>query len=191
MTMIHMKNSTMTRHLKSRSRINLSRRHDGSALIVSLLILVVMTLIGITAVSTSGLEERMAGNARDDQVAFQAAEIPMRGAESDIENLASTAGFNGTNGQYPQGSSLDISPGSSIWTGSNSKVYSGALGDEKTAPRYIIEVLGTQGQSDPVMGGYGTNSGVGAVTAFRITARGTGISDKSTVILQSYYGKLM
>jgi len=189
--MIHMKNSAMNRHLQSRSPLNPASRHDGSALIVSLLILVVMTLIGITAVSTSGLEERMAGNVRDDQVAFQAAEIALRGAEADIENLASTAGFNGTNGQYPQDSTLDISPGSSIWTGSNSKVYSGALGDEKSAPRYVIEVLGTQGKSDPVMGGYGTNSGIGAVTSFRITARGTGISDKSTVILQSYYGKLM
>lgn len=172
-------------------RINARGRHDGSALIVSLLILLVMTLIGITAVSTSGLEERMAGNVRDEQVAFQSAEIALRAAEVDIENLASTAGFNGTNGQYPKDSSLDISPDSSLWTGSNSKVYSGTLGDEKSAPRYVIEELGSQGKSDPVIGGYGTSTGIGAVTSFRITARGTGISDNSVVILQSYYGKVL
>ena len=187
--MTAMNNSVMSRSLQSRSRLCVHGRHDGSALIVSLLILVVMTLIGITAVSTSGLEERMAGNVRDEQVAFQAAEIALRDGEAFIDGIASTAGFNSSNGLYPQDSSPDISPTSSIWTGTNSKVYSGTLGAEKSPPRYVIEVLGSQGNADVNIGGYGDSSGVGAVTSFRITARGTGISDSSTVILQSYYGK--
>ena len=185
MTMHPMMNSTMQKTIS----LNTRGRDDGSALIVSLLILIVMTLIGVTAVSTSGLEERMAGNTRDEQVAFQSAEIALRDAETFIEGLASTAGFDGSDGQYPQDSTLDISPDSAIWTGNNSKVYGGAQGDEKSPPRYVIEVLGTQGNNDVNIGGYGVSSGVGAVTSFRITARGTGISNGSTVILQSYYGK--
>lgn len=189
--MTSMKNGAMNRPMYSRPELNRCARHDGSALIVSLLILVVMTLIGVTAMSTSGLEERMAGNARDEQVAFQSAEIALRGGEAFISGIASTAGFDGTNGLYPAGSSLDISPSSSIWTGSNSVVYSGPLGAEKSPPRYVIEVLGAEGNGDVNMGGYGVSSGVGAPTAFRVTARGTGISDTSTVILQTYYGKRM
>jgi type IV pilus assembly protein PilX len=187
--MKHMQTNAMKRFAHSPWTPSPRSRHNGSVLIISLLILVVLTLIGITAMSTSGLEERMAGNVRDEQVAFQASEIALRDAEAFIEGIASTAGFNGTNGLYPQGSSLDISPDSAIWTGNNSAVYGGALGDEKTPPRYVIEVLDTQGNNDVNIGGYGDSSGVGAVADFRITARGTGISNSSTVILQSYYGK--
>ena len=49
-------------------------KQSGSALIISLMILIVMTLIGITGMGTSGLEEKMAGNDRDAALAFQAAE---------------------------------------------------------------------------------------------------------------------
>lgn len=161
----------------------------GSALIVSLLMLVVLTLIGITAVGTSTLEEKMAGNIRDQHVAFQAAEVALRDAEDFIEGLASTAAFDGTDGLYPTDSDPDIDPNSATWTGSNSIVYSGTVGNAKSAPRYIIQLLGSQGNSDVNLGGYGDSSGVGAITDFRITAKGTGISDNSAVILQAYYGK--
>jgi len=159
----------------------------GSALIVSLLILVVLTLIGVTAVSTSGLEERMAGNSRDEQVAFQSAEVALRDGEAFIDNLASTAGFNNSNGLYASDAAPDISTNSSVWSGSNSKVYSGTLSGVHSAPRFIIQVLNAQGNSNVNIGGYGVSAGVGSVTNFRITARGTGISDTSAVILQSYY----
>lgn len=181
MTFTSAPNKALTRH-----------GEHGSALIISLLILVVLTLIGVTAVGTSGMEEKMAGNERDQQVAFQAAEVALRSAESAIANLASTAGFDGTGGQYPKGSTLDLAPDSAIWTGGNSAVYGGeAIPAVKTPPRYVIEVLATQGNNDVNISGYGTNSGVGTVVRFRVTARGTGISDTSSVILQSYYGKLL
>ena len=180
----------MHNHAKSMTRRPAQQR--GSALIISLLILVVLTLIGITAMGTSGMEEKMAGNDRDKQVAFQSAEVALRGAEAAIEDLASTAGFDGTNGQYPEGTRLDFSPDSAVWTGTASAVYAGAVVPEaKTAPRYVIQILATQGNQDVNIGGYGTNSGVGKVVQFRVTARGTGISDTSSVILQSYYGKLL
>lgn len=151
------------------------------------MILVVLTLIGVTAVSTSGLEERMAGNDRDQQVAFQAAEVALRAGEALVKNMASTAGFNGTNGLYASSGQVDISPGSAVWTSTNSRVYSGTLSEVSSQPRFIIQLLGSQGNHDVNIGCYGCNSGVGATTDFRITARGTGISDTSSVILQSYY----
>lgn len=159
----------------------------GSALIVSLLILVVLTLIGVTAVSTSGLEERMAGNNRDRDMAFEAAEVGLRAGEAFVQGLASTAAFNNSNGLYANTAQPDISASSTVWSGSNSRVYSGTLSGIASAPRYIVQVLGSQGNNDVNMGGYGVSSGVGAITDFRITARGTGISDTSAVIVQSYY----
>ena len=52
-----------------------AKSQQGAALVVSLMILLVMTLIGITAMSSSNLEEKMAGNSRDMMLAFQAADI--------------------------------------------------------------------------------------------------------------------
>lgn len=56
----------------------------GSALIISLIILILMTLIGSTAMQTTVLEEKMAGNNRDLNVAFQAGEAGLRDAEEEI-----------------------------------------------------------------------------------------------------------
>lgn len=56
----------------------------GVALITSLIFLVLLTLVGVTAMQNTTLEEKMAGNNRDRNVAFQAAEAALRDAEFDI-----------------------------------------------------------------------------------------------------------
>lgn len=60
---------------------NTGARQTGAVLIVSLLLLLVMTLIGVTAMRTTALEERMAGGMLDRTRAFQAAESASRAAE--------------------------------------------------------------------------------------------------------------
>lgn len=59
----------------------------GAALVVSLIILLVMTLIGITSMQTTVMQEKMAGNARDLSSAFQAAESSARTGEAWIMSL--------------------------------------------------------------------------------------------------------
>jgi type IV pilus assembly protein PilX len=73
------------------------RQQRGAALIVSMLMLLVMTLIGITGMQTSILEEKMAGNYRDSALAFQAAETALRDAEEFLAtgNMG-LSGFSGT-----------------------------------------------------------------------------------------------
>lgn len=56
-------------------------RQKGAILVVSLLLLLVMTLLGITAMQMTRMEERMAGNLRDSGLAFQGAEAGLRDAE--------------------------------------------------------------------------------------------------------------
>lgn len=46
----------------------------GTALVMALLILLILTVLGITAMNTSTLEERMAGNTQEATRAFEAAE---------------------------------------------------------------------------------------------------------------------
>lgn len=59
-------------------------RQRGAALVIALLMLLVMTVLGLASMQITRLEERMAGNARDINVAFQGSEAGLRHAESFI-----------------------------------------------------------------------------------------------------------
>jgi len=63
----------------------LARRQHGTALVLSLVILVILTILGVTALSTSSLEEKMAGSMQEVTKAFEA-------AESGIESALATPG---------------------------------------------------------------------------------------------------
>lgn len=65
------------------------RRHSmnqqGSALIVALLLMVVITLLALAGARNTILQERMAGNMHDRNMAFQAAEAGLRAGEREIQ----------------------------------------------------------------------------------------------------------
>lgn len=62
------------------------RKHQsGAALIMSLLLLTVMTLVSVTAMQSTLLEEKMAGNTRDRQLSFEAAEAAIHAAEQYLQ----------------------------------------------------------------------------------------------------------
>jgi len=56
----------------------------GATLIVAMLMLLVLTVLGLTTMSMTRLEERMAGNSRDVNLAFQGAEAGLRDGEDRI-----------------------------------------------------------------------------------------------------------
>jgi len=60
------------------------KQQHGSALIISLLILLVMTIIGISAMSSSTMEEKMAASDRNQKAVFQNAESSLMTAEDGI-----------------------------------------------------------------------------------------------------------
>lgn len=63
---------------------------SGAVLIISLIMLLLLTLIGTSSMQTTSLEEKMAGNFRDRNLAFQAAESAIRDAELDIRGIGTT-----------------------------------------------------------------------------------------------------
>ena len=66
-------------------RMAMNRRSQrGAILIISLMFLVVLTMLALTTMGGITLEERMSGQYRDLNVAFQAAESGLRDAERDI-----------------------------------------------------------------------------------------------------------
>ena len=68
-------------------RMKLNRNQQGATLIVGLIFLVALTLLGVMAMKSTLLQERMAGGSRDHSLAFQAAEAALRDAKRDILSL--------------------------------------------------------------------------------------------------------
>lgn len=162
----------------------------GAVLIISMLILLVMTLIGVSSMSTSTLEEKMAGNLRDREIAFQAAEAALRAGERYIEanrysmtfDSMCTGGFcdcsDPTVGcvEYWSDSTLNVwnTPGAHLQ-------YVNTLQGVNTQAKYIIEYLGKQ------ITGTATAPCPSCPDMYRVTARATGLTDTSSVMLQSTY----
>ena len=174
-------------------RMKLQTKQTGAALIVSLMMLLVMTLLGVSAMQTNILEEKMAGSGRDISLSLQAAEAALRDAEAYVETIVSpAAAFSGTtDGLYASGSNPDITRDATTWNTALSYSTTATIDNVSTLPKYIIEQTGDIGTGtiDVNLGGYGESSGVGTVKSFRVTARGTGGSDNTVTILQAYYAK--
>lgn len=93
-----------------------SFRQRGSTLLVGLVMLLLMTFIGLAAIRGSGMQELMAGNMRDRQLAFQAAESALREAEGVLKNELNkgiSTIFDGSIAGY--GEELDSSKSSGFW----------------------------------------------------------------------------
>jgi len=69
---------------------SITLQQSGAVLIISLIMLLLLTLIGASSMQTTSLEEKMAGNLRDRNLAFQAAESALRDAEQDIRGIGTT-----------------------------------------------------------------------------------------------------
>ena len=168
-------------------------RQTGAVLVVSLMLLVIMTLIGVTAMRSTILEEKMAGNSRNSMLALQTAETALLDGEdylaNEINSLA--VAFDGTQlGLYE----LDADPSilaDATWV--NSITYRGTFGTYpgvNSQPRFIIEFAGPfadESSDDLNISSYDALDSLGTPYVFRITARGTGGSDNAVVFLQSNY----
>ncbi|SRR5713226_4181920 len=72
-----------------------SGRESGTALVMAMVILLILTIIGVTALNTTSLEAKMAGNIQDTNFAFEAAESGLassNGATLDLFNPVYTPG---------------------------------------------------------------------------------------------------
>ncbi len=66
------------------TNLNLQAKQRGAALVTGLIFLAVLSLLGVSAMKMSIMEERMSGNMRDRMLAMRAAEMGLRYAEQHI-----------------------------------------------------------------------------------------------------------
>ncbi len=165
---------------------------SGAALVVSLMILLVLTLIGITSMSSTILEEKMAGGVRSQNLAFQAAEAALRDGEIWLGAQTPVPAAVALCGSPPcQVVVLDSLGGLTVqndaWWSSNAREY-GVTGIKEVKrvsadPRYIVEERAFQNTG-------GLDVGISPPQGrlyYRLTARGTGGSTGIETILQSHY----
>src|SRR5215468_10309183 len=68
-------------------------RQQGAVLFIALVFLLLLTLIGIAASSTSILQERMTGGMRNAQLAVMGTESALRGGEVDLWTAAARSSY--------------------------------------------------------------------------------------------------
>ncbi|MGE0386734.1 MAG: PilX N-terminal domain-containing pilus assembly protein [Gammaproteobacteria bacterium] len=69
-------------------------RQNGTVLVVAMVLLVVLTLLGVSAMNTTSLQERMAGNTQELGRAFQTAESGLSAAFADPDSFNLTTVVN-------------------------------------------------------------------------------------------------
>ncbi|AEG00552.1 pilus assembly PilX family protein [Methylomonas methanica] len=160
----------------------LNKRQNGAVLAVSLIMLLLLTIIGITGTQVTGLEEKMTNNMRERNVAFQAAETALRAGETFLTQAAlpsfSTAG---TNGLYNE---TGVPPKKyDNWASFNTRSYTDTtLHSTASAPRYIIQRLKNIGSNSSL-----DASNFSENELYRVTSRGVGGTSNSVVVLESFY----
>ena len=192
-------------------------RQGGAALLVALCVVMVLMLTGASAVRIALNAEKSSRGERDRQIALQAAEAALEDAERDIEGGSNPASARasmfapGSSEGFVDGCGAGLSnPGLGLclrvpesappaW---QSAALAGDKGDARAVeygyftgarmpsgagtlparlPRYIIELM------PYARAGHDASARTG--NFYRITAIGFGVSDSTSVVLQSFYLK--
>lgn len=151
------------------------QREHGAALIIGLIMLLVLTLLGIAAISNVTLQERMAGGLMDRNRAFQAAEIALRRAEDYVTNRNDAPEDVVTGAAiFDVNSGASQPPPNNIEEWEDNYLTAPAISGATSAPRYRIERQIKVSDSQP--------------TTFRLSAIGYGNRPGSVVVLQTSFG---
>jgi len=166
------------------------QKQQGAVLLVSMVILVALTMLGVTSMKSSLTELTMAGNLRESGLTFQAAEAGLKSAESVIEATRSLATFDGSTSLLNEASEDPDYLNSTSWTNATSANV--VLQNINTAPKYIIRYIGERDSNVNAsigIGGYGRNQSGIVLSNFRVTSRGTGQTGNFFRVVQSYYAR--
>lgn len=92
-------------------------RQRGAALLIALLLLLILTLLGLTSSNVAIMQERMAGNMVQSNQAFQLAESTLRAVEARVFNDICLSGGSGGFGVIPRLPDLGLDPNDCTMSG--------------------------------------------------------------------------
>jgi type IV pilus assembly protein PilX len=178
-------------------------RQQGVALVVALVLLVLVTLVGLAAIRGTTMQQKMASNLYDREIAFQNTEAAMRVAAATIQSNSAVIGrncgtggvlcesnpFNDTNNPLAASAIITVPTGTGSGQFSASAVAAGQ-------PQYVIENMGAYADPSSSTGfnqtanaaQYGAQGSSTTSIYYRITARSsdpTNVGDRAIVTLQA------
>jgi type IV pilus assembly protein PilX len=167
------------------------RREQGAVLVVSLLLLLVLTALALTASQATRLQERMAGNARDLDLSFQAGEAALRVAETRIQkDLAPKGGapyicsdITTCDAESRENATEYFDVQTPTWWDTNARALGETLDHVKLEPYYFTEVWADVPDT-LTLGGSTQKSG----TMYYVnTSRATGATNTAVTITEATY----
>lgn len=195
-----------------RRRLSCAHQH-GVALIVALILLLLITLVGLAAVGGTIMQNKMAANLYDREIAFQASEAALRKAENAIRVATAAqsapAGFedcsvpagspDGTPPtNYCPANPFDDAnvPADQLVTVVDAKFNPGAVA--AASPQYIVQYMGRFAGAESDVHQIGGRKPYGAPPShtqadyYRITARSgdpADVGSRAVVVLQEVFRK--
>jgi type IV pilus assembly protein PilX len=168
---------------------------SGAVLIMGLVMVLLISIVALSAIRSSNLQEAMAGNMRDRNMAFQAAESGLVSGEIlvDVRKAASPPTCMGRESCYlryvqpPQDSVIYLDNSGFIGVARQSDVE---LSGIEEAPYFMIEELSVFMPQDGGEISKSQASEFATLVPYRITALGTGLGAGSSVILQTTYNRM-
>ncbi|WP_299584249.1 PilX N-terminal domain-containing pilus assembly protein [uncultured Microbulbifer sp.] len=171
------------------------KKEQGAVLMVSLIILLVLTLIGISGARSVLMSERMTSASRDAKVALEVAESMARLGEKEIEGLVKISNFGSVNWQHNEGEGPEDIFSEDTWKDTNSTSKQVSMLDpagNKISGRMYIERFGlAAGESnvdDVDLSSGSTGGDDTTVYVFKIVSRGVSVSGTERIIV-TLYGK--
>lgn len=168
-------------------------KQRGAVLIVGLIMLLLMTIVGLSSIRGSSMQELMAGSLRDRQISFQAAEAALRAAEADV--LSAQPDVSGAVFGYMNENSAGGTANfwhTYDWEDANSVAMGTDIPMSAAEARYVVERLDVQavpGADDSAVD-LTSIEALPELFIYRITSRGVGMTDNSVSIVQSIYRRL-
>ncbi len=159
-------------------------KQSGAALIVSLVMLTVMTLLGVSTVKMTVIGERMAGHFFNKQSSFDSAEAALREGEDDSDAFPLYAPTDGTDGLFlpnPAGEPK-WSDAATVWKTRDDSVLAGVA----QQPQFITEYMGGVPRDDNCLldSDASTNQDCWRY-AYRVSAQGFGANLNAQSMTQS------
>lgn len=165
---------------------------QGISLLATLVLLVFVLLLGVTAVRSITQQERMTTAFYDRGLAFAAAEATLRVAEERIETAKPTptagcASFSvGSDGTQVQVCAPPLATDVERWRDDTFDQWAAApvvgTGSTEIEPEYFVEYLGSTFPCQPANETLNLNC-----KRYRVTARVVGEAQRASVMLQSVY----
>ena len=181
----------------------------GATLFTALIFLIMLSLLGVNAAQMSVMEERMSGNTRSRDLAFQAAEAALKHVEQNLnlsQNIRTLIpapsnttsgtitgpGLRAINACLPNSAEYWNGSGAPDCNGVNRQFtwYSDEATETTTTARKPTHQLNNQFAKQPlyIVERLPNTGPVGAqIERYRVTARGVGGDSKAVVILQAMF----